>query len=396
MALALFAMATLALALAASLIVGSSDIRATRNYRGATQVHFAAESAIAQALQIANKANGIGVVDYRNDVYNVWGTMFGTGARSFTPLSGFTYTVASLLDNANPTQAGWFRATATGPENVRNVVSARIVRSNIPSTAPGAIYLATDNQTNATFNGNTFQIDGNDHNYTGGAGPGAAIPGLSTRRDSNTQEAISSLSNNQMADVKGLGYVAGSPPVPSVLTSATAPSVAQVDTIVQDMLNNAGGNLVTSSNSEINNSDLPSLPGWQAGSSGIFPTPKVTHFTDPNGVTFKGGGNVMGAGIMIVDGDLRIQGTIDFYGLIIVRGRTTVGSTHVEGNANIWGSLWTDDVNMVVAGNSFVYYSTQALTLANSVVNAGLLPTPLTVTALVDCAQVPTGANGCP
>ena len=154
MALALFAMAILALVLAASLVVGSSDIRATRSYRGSTRAHFVAESGVAQALQIANKANGIGVVDYRNDVANAWGTMYGASARSFAPLGGFTYTVTALIDNGNPTQAGWFRATASGPEGVSNVVSANVVRSNIPSTAPGAVYLATDAQTNATFRGN--------------------------------------------------------------------------------------------------------------------------------------------------------------------------------------------------------------------------------------------------
>src|ERR1051326_415427 len=132
MALALFAMASLALVLAASLLVGSSDIRATRSYRGSTQAHFVAESGIAQALQIANKANGIGVVDYQTDVYNAWGTMFGASARGFAPLGGFTYTVTALVDGGNPTQAGWFRATATGPEGVSNVVSAQVVRSNIP------------------------------------------------------------------------------------------------------------------------------------------------------------------------------------------------------------------------------------------------------------------------
>src|ERR1043166_8029563 len=110
MALAMFAMATLALVLAASLLVGSSDIRATRGYRGSTQAHFVAESGIAQALQTANKANGIGVVDYQADVYNAWGTMFGASARNFAPLGGFSYTVTALLDNTNPTQAGWFRA----------------------------------------------------------------------------------------------------------------------------------------------------------------------------------------------------------------------------------------------------------------------------------------------
>src|SRR5262249_22494146 len=154
----------------------------------------------------------------------------------------------AFVNGADPANAGWFRSTATGPEGASNVVVATVVRSNIPSVAPGAIYLATNAQTNATFNGNSFLIDGNDKNYTdGSAGPGAPIPGISTRTDTNTQEAVHSLNNNQLQDVRGLGYSAGPPVVPSVKTSPTGPSVAQVDAIVQDFLQQGGGNVVESS-----------------------------------------------------------------------------------------------------------------------------------------------------
>jgi len=268
------------------------------------------------------------------------------------------------------------------------------VRSNIPSVAPGAIYLATNAQTNATFNGNSFLVDGDDKNYDDGSpGPGAPIPGISTRTDANTQEAIHSLNNNQSQDVHGLGYSAGPPVVPSVKTSPSAPSVAQVDNVVQQFLEHASpGNLVTSSDSTIN--DSSQLAGWTNGNTGE-PTPKISHFT--GSVAFKGSGNISGAGIMIVDGDLTITGTLDFKGLVIVRGKTKVGESDIQGNARLWGSLWTDDINLVVAGNAFVQYSTKALALAGSMTpGPSFLPTPLTVTSLVDCAEVPAGSGGCP
>jgi hypothetical protein len=397
LALALFTMATLALVLASSLLVGMSDIRATRNYRGASQVHFVAESGLSHALQVANKANGIGVVDYQDDVANQWSGLFGTGAKTFAPLGGFTYTVLALVDNTNPTQAGWFRSTANGPEGAQNVVVANIVRTNIPSTAPGAVYLATDQNTNARFNGDSFLIDGNDNNYTTGtAGPGAPVPGISTRNGNNTAEAIGSLQispTDQRDNVTGLGYIAGNPPTPSVMTSPAAPSVSQVNNIVQSILDNAGGNLVTSGDSTINNSSSICSQGWNCGGSGQTEVPKITHITGD--VTFKANGSIAGEGIMIVDGNLSIQGTLDFKGLIIVRGQTQVGTTDVQGNANIWGSIWTDDINLVVAGNAFVKYSTQALALANQVTAPGSLPSPMKITALVDCAQAPA-APGCP
>jgi hypothetical protein len=53
-------------------------------------------------------------------------------------------------------------------------------------------------------------------------------------------------------------------------------------------------------------------------------------------------------------------------------------------------------VNLVVGGDAFVQYSTQALTKA-VVASAGVsLPAPLQIVSLVDCAQVPAGTSNCP
>src|SRR5436309_1966754 len=179
--LALFALTTIVVASTSALLVASADIRATRNYRQASQVHFVAESAIAQAMQVVN---GPGVVNFQNDVVTQWTTLFGIAPRTFGPVSGYTYTVSSVIEPTNLVNSGRFVATATGPEGVRNVVVARVNRSDIPATAPGAIYLSQDGQISSTFNGNGFTIDGNDHLLTGGlASPNHPIPGTSTRND---------------------------------------------------------------------------------------------------------------------------------------------------------------------------------------------------------------------
>ena len=378
--IALFAVATLLLAAASGLLVGSSNTRATRNYRGASQVHFAAEAGISHALQVIN---GVGVVNFQNDVVNGWSTTFGAGTRSFGALPGFRYTVNALANGANPADLGSLVATATGPEGVRNTVVARLQRTDIPTTSPGAVYLASDSPTNATFNGNAWAIDGNDHNYTGGAGPGAPIPGISTRNAANTQEAVNSLNAAQADNVTGLGYQAGPPLVPSVMTSPWAPTSSQMEQIVADLLalpgviDNAGGNI---------NGNV---------TFGTEVAPQITHFT--TSTTIKGNGNASGAGIMIIDGDLTIQGTLDFKGLVIVRGRTAVvGDTEITGNATIYGSLWTNDINLVVGGSAVAYYSTQGLALANQVSVNSALPTPMAVLTLADCALVPSGSGGCP
>jgi hypothetical protein len=262
------------------------------------------------------------------------------------------------------------------------------MRSDIPSTAPGAIYLATDQTTSTTFQGDTFLIDGNDHNYSGGAGPGAPVPGLSTRNAANTLEAASSLTTGEMDNIRGLGFSSGPPIVPSVMTSPAAPSIDQMNQIINDLLARPG--VVTDGDRNITGN----------ATFGTTAAPQITHLTNPDGLTIKGAGNVDGAGIMIVEGDLTIQGNLDFKGLILVRGRTNVQSdpaiTDMTGSATLYGSLWTQDINLVVGGHAIVNYSTQALALANQVVGGSALPSPLKVTSLADCGQLPSGVGGCP
>jgi len=264
---------------------------------------------------------------------------------------------------------------------------ANVVRSDIPSTAPGAIYLATDQATNTTFQGDAFTIDGNDHNMGGGAGPAPPVPGLSTRNDANRLEAVGSLNDQEKDNIRGLGFSL-SPLTPSILTSPAAPSIDLMNQIIDDLLALPG--VVPYDDNQING----------PATFGTNDAPKITHFTNNDGVTIKGNGNASGAGIMIVEGDLTIQGHLEFNGLILVRGRTKVVNdpslTDVTGNATVYGSLWTQDINLIVGGSAVINYSTQALALANQVGGTHPLPSPLKVTSIADCAQLASGVGGCP
>jgi hypothetical protein len=388
---AVFGVAVLGLVVASSLLVGSSDIRASRNYRGASQIHFVAESGITEAVQAIN---GFGIVNFQNEIANQWGTLYGTGTHSFGPFNGFTYSVSAAAAGADPANLGQLVATADGPEGVHNVVVANVRRTQIPSAGPGALYLANNQPTDATFQGDNFAVDGNDHMYTGGlASPNNPIPGLSTRTDQNTQEAINSLSDNQKDNIRGMGFQTGPPAVPSVLTAPNAPSISQMDQMINDIL--ARGGVVNYADNQINGNNTFGGTGTNGE-----PPPQVTHFTSNDGVTIRGNGNASGAGIMIVEGDLTISGTLEFKGLILVRGRTNVQSdpslTDVIGNGTIYGSLWTQDINLIVGGSALVYYSTQALALANQSQGGGALPSPVSVSSLADCTLIPAGTGGCP
>jgi hypothetical protein len=102
---------------------------------------------------------------------------------------------------------------------------------------------------------------------------------------------------------------------------------------------------------------------------------------------------------MIIEGNLDIQGHIDFAGLILVRGGTTISENpdlDIQGNPLIYGSLWTSNLDFTFGGSAIVKYSSEAMAFANSVITMGAVPAPLNVLALVNCAQVPAGTAGCP
>src|SRR3989454_5199116 len=345
LAVALFAMGTLLLLVASALLIGTANVEATRNFRGAIQVHFVAESAISEALQVAN---GPGVVNFQNDVVGQWATAFGSGGHAFAPIAGFTYSVTPAASAGSPANAGGFVATALGPRGERNVVVASVTRSNLPLVSPGAVYLATNAATNATFSGNAFIVDGNDHDYNGGAGPAAPVPGIATRSDTNTQETLTSLGQQQLDNVQGFGYSNGPPIVPSVGTYPAAPSIDQMNRFIDDLLGRTG--VVNYGDDKINGSQT----------FGTVGAPQITHFTSSSGITIKANGDASGAGIMIVEGDLTIQGRLEFKGLVLVRGRTNVindpSDTEITGNATVYGSLWTQDVNLRVGGSAIVDY----------------------------------------
>jgi hypothetical protein len=131
--LALFTVGTLLVAASTALLVGSADIRATRNYRQAAQAHFVAEAGVAHAMQVIN---GPGVINFQNDVVNNWGTVFGAGRRR-SARSRATRTSSGLRERREPAGAGTLRATSNGPEGVHNVVVASIVRLEHPEHGAG-------------------------------------------------------------------------------------------------------------------------------------------------------------------------------------------------------------------------------------------------------------------
>jgi hypothetical protein len=388
MFMAMISMAALLVLLAGGLAASRASLRTTHNYEFTTQALFVAESGLLDAVKTIN---GPGVIDFQSEVTDSWASLYGAGERSFDGATGFTYRVLPMVSAwsaADSANRGTLIATADGPLSTTNALIAQVLRSNIPSTAPGAIYIATDNPTDAEFVGNAFLVDGNDRNFTGGAGPGGPVPGISTRNETNTNETIASLNGGQENNVTGLGFNPDPPFTPSVRTSPVAPTQTQLNQIVDELLARPHS---TCNEPVINNSSSCTYGSAEA--------PQITYFNNSDGTLVRGNGSISGAGILIVEGGLTVQGTLDWKGLILVRGPTAIdydAETQVTGEAILYGSLWTTDLNLNVGGTAVVQYSTQALALANQSGGGGALPAPIRIVSLADCSMIPPGANGCP
>jgi len=94
--------------------------------------------------------------------------------------------------------------------------AARTPACDALTAPPGAVYLSSDQPTNAIFSGNSFLIDGNDGSLAGGAGTMPAVFGIATRTEANAQEVRDSLASAQRDNVIGKGYSPGPPIQPSV------------------------------------------------------------------------------------------------------------------------------------------------------------------------------------
>src|SRR5690349_22619312 len=103
----MFALAALLVAITGGLVSGSSNSQATTNYRGASQVHFAAEAGLSEAVQ---RINQTGIVNFQNDVIDDWSNRWGSTWHT-APLSGFAYSVTPVSNVPNPSQRGRLIAT---------------------------------------------------------------------------------------------------------------------------------------------------------------------------------------------------------------------------------------------------------------------------------------------
>ena len=352
---------------AASLIASSIDLRSTSHYDTGRQAFFAAESGVIDAVSAINAR---GVINFNTDIANptAWGTLFGASTKSFPGYSDSGYAVAVAASATAPGDRGTVTAIGFAPLQAQRVIEVSLRKDAV--AGPGALYLAAD-QVQTNFGArDQFRIDGNDHTLADNPNPnGPVVPGITTRNDTVTQDAIDTLSDPQKQRVMGYGFSL-SPLQPSIKTVG-GPTVTDLEDIVQYLLAN---NPVTTIND----------PGLASGTYGTLAAPQITHLTNRD---VHLNGDMSGVGILIADGEFTINGNADFIGWMIIRGRTVLNSrriddeTLVDGNATIVGSLWTGDLVVQVGGSAIIDYCVACLELADTIGIRRNVPRKMTVTS---------------
>jgi Tfp pilus assembly protein PilX len=360
--LVLFAILTLGVA---GLSSAGFGITLSNNYRTGVQAEQAAESGLIHTVKAINNTGG--VVSFLTDVANTasWNALMGTSALTMPGHSNIQYTVNYANSPAATATNMWITSIGQAPGQSQRTVSERL--GLIQPYSCGAIDLPSTG-ISANFNGNNFLVDGNNYAVGATTPTAGAEPtlGISTRTQADADTVLDALSGGQQDNIAGM-------PVTNEVASVgpcTGPSPNRlVSQIVPTILGQPSPPLITLSGGNFTgNIEL-----------GTVADPKITYYGGDT--TIKGTGNASGAGILIVNGSLTLQGSLDFTGLIIVLGSTQI--TTVTGNATVYGAIWTTDLSLEVGGSAAVRYSSPALALANSIpgLTQNILPQKVQVLA---------------
>lgn len=366
---ATFLMLLLLMSLAgASLVQSTIDLRATSHYRSGVQALMAAESGALHGLSSINQTGGIR--DFKTEVVDQWNNstsnMLGPARHTMLADPKIAYAVTVERDATSPKDFGFIVGSGWAPLEAARVIALRVKRSALAGS-PGAIYLFEDNPIEFKPMGDKFSIDGKDHYANGTISvSGIEVPAISTRNDAVNESVVKSILDADRADqFKGLGHDESDPDSPPSVLATGGPSIDDVNKIINEILSMTPPCPVgaprpdcvyTNSKGVFNSSATDYLSTLSSAQ-----TPAVLHLTNTSGVKING--NLSGYGILIVDGPLDINGTMDFQGLVIAR--QGFQNSKLNGNATIRGSIWTNAQNLAVGGSLIIDYSVQSLQFAD-------------------------------
>ncbi len=197
----------------------------------------------------------------------------------------------------------------------------------------------------ATYNGNSFTIDGRDTNPPsapdGDASEDNNKHGIHVRTEEGRQIAIDALSSGQRDNVRG---VDGDADVVS----------GSFDIDFEALYDQAKASAtVTVNNGQINGNTTFGTP-WQ---------PVIVYVDDDLRIN----GNARGYGVLVVDGDIDARGNMTWEGLIVARDDAGV-AMDFGGSAEVYGAVvllgrggLSVEGDYTIRGNGQLYYSSEAL-----------------------------------
>ncbi|MCS7052769.1 MAG: hypothetical protein NZM09_03420 [Ignavibacterium sp.] len=263
-------------------------------------------------------------------------------------------TLLNKTFNNNSLFNGKYNIQITGPESLVTVRSVSnfmgynhttIVRARADKVGvyplPSGFRIATNTVSGVKINGN-ITISG--HNYQVGQEtpiPGStSIPGIGVSSNSHRTTILSNISGS--ASIIGAG---STPSVQVVNDSVNWISYAQALVSNPDIIINSSNDLNKYSNLGTQNS------------------PKVTFINGSIKIN-----SISGCGVLVVNGNLEINGNFTYVGLIIAYQNAKI-ITKLNGNGKVWGGIViaSNDVDLNISNGNFkCFYSSSALNLISS------------------------------
>jgi len=214
---------------------------------------------------------------------------------------------------------------------------------------PGAMYLSGLTIAGLKKNaiGGNIEINGNNHDLNGNPTAGAPVPGIAVDGEAQRQAIVDIIHHNAIDQILGTG---GTPSV-VVVNEATNWDWIEYAQLLAD-----NPDILIDDQSKINGTNT-----W-----GTVAQPKVTFLNGD--ITLSNAQAASGCGILVVNGNLTVNGGFDYKG-IVVAFKTTDVNIKLVGNVQILGGLVGagNVINInVSAGNFRSLYSMEALNLINS------------------------------
>jgi hypothetical protein len=236
-------------------------------------------------------------------------------------------------------------ATFMGVQHTSIVEAAADKVPFIPG--PGAMYLSATTIAALKKNaiGGSIEINGFNHDINGNLIAGSPVPGIAVDGETQRLAVIDMINKNKINNILGAGGI------PSVMVVNDTINWAEYAQLLAD-----NPDYLIDAQVKIKSSNT-----W-----GTVAQPKVTFINGD--ITLNNSQSASGCGILVINGNLTINGGFDYKGLLVAFKNTTV-DIKLAGNVQILGSLVAagNQINVdVSSGNFRSLYSTQALALVQS------------------------------